>query len=88
MSHYVWTPLLPPQFNGEPRSYTCFNLAQNTDADSSQVEMKLSTDNDEEIGNPEEGHARVTYTQTPLRTYKNICYLALGTLLVFILGKY
>lgn len=73
-------------FNGEPRSYTRFNLAQNIDGDSSQVEMKMSTDNDEEIGNPEEGHARITYTQTPLRTYKNICYLALGTLLVFILG--
>ncbi|KAG5268513.1 hypothetical protein AALO_G00213400 [Alosa alosa] len=73
-------------FNGEPRSYTRFNLAQNSDADSSQVEMKLSSDVDDEVGNPEDGQARVTYTQSPLRTYKNICYLALGTLVVFILG--
>ena len=80
----------PPflQFNGEPRSYTRFNLAQNNDVDSSQVEMKLSSDVEDEVGNPEDGHAPITYTQSPLQNYKKVCYLALGTLVIFILGKY
>ncbi|KAL2085254.1 hypothetical protein ACEWY4_018574 [Coilia grayii] len=72
-------------FNGEPRSYTRFSLAQNTDGDFG-VEMKQSTDGEDEAGVPEDVEAPRTYRQTPLRTYKNICYLALGTLLIFILG--
>uniref|UniRef100_A0A4W6C2V0 Transferrin receptor protein 1 n=1 Tax=Lates calcarifer TaxID=8187 RepID=A0A4W6C2V0_LATCA len=37
-------------FNGEPHSYTRFNLTQNMEGDNSQVEMKLSSDMDEEVG--------------------------------------
>lgn len=38
------------QFNGEPHSYTRFNLTQNMEGDNSHVEMKLSSDGDEEAG--------------------------------------
>lgn len=73
-------------FNGEPRSYTRFSLAQNTDADNSQVEMKLSANGDEEIMVQEDGHAPNTYTQRPLSTYRNVVFAIVGTLAIFILG--
>lgn len=38
------------QFNGEPHSYTRFNLTQNMEGDNSHVELKLSSDADEEAG--------------------------------------
>lgn len=82
------------QFNGEPHSYTRFNLTQNMEGDNSQVEMKLSSDMDEEAGgngvaerrnhNP----ARKPYTAQKLgRTPKNIIFMAAGVLLIFIIGR-
>uniref|UniRef100_A0A8C9WHP9 Transferrin receptor protein 1 n=1 Tax=Scleropages formosus TaxID=113540 RepID=A0A8C9WHP9_SCLFO len=38
-------------FNGEPRSYTRFNLTQNMEGENSHVEMKLSSDVDEDPKN-------------------------------------
>uniref|UniRef100_A0A8C4I0J4 Uncharacterized protein n=1 Tax=Dicentrarchus labrax TaxID=13489 RepID=A0A8C4I0J4_DICLA len=65
------------QFNGEPHSYTRFNLTQNMEGDNSQVEMKLSSDMDEEVG----GNGKLGCTP------KNLCILAAATLLIFIIGK-
>lgn len=38
------------QFNGQPHSYMRFSLAQNMEGDNSNVEMKVSSDVDEEAG--------------------------------------
>ncbi|KAM4605469.1 transferrin receptor protein 1-like [Polymixia lowei] len=80
-------------FNGEPRSYTRFNLTQNMEGDNSQVEMKLSSDMDEEVGGNGVGeHLNHNAGRSPYvvrksgRTPKNICFLAAITLLVFIIG--
>ncbi|XP_071383486.1 transferrin receptor protein 1-like [Centroberyx affinis] len=80
-------------FNGEPRSYTRFNLTQNMEGDNSQVEMKLSSDVDEEVGgngvgehlNHNSNHNPYV-VRKPRRTPKNICFIAATTLLVFIIG--
>ncbi|KAJ8357041.1 hypothetical protein SKAU_G00198350 [Synaphobranchus kaupii] len=79
-------------FNGEPRSYTRFNLTQNMEGDNSQVEMKLSSDVDEETGNPRGerngyGHGRnSTYVQKPPRSPRNVCFMIVATLLIFVIG--
>lgn len=80
------------QFNGEPRLYTRFNLTQNMEGDNSQVEMKLSSDMDEEVGSNGVGehrnHTRDSYlVHKPQRTSKNICFMVITTLLIFIIGK-
>lgn len=82
------------QFNGEPHSYTRFNLTQNMEGDSSQVEMKLSSDIDEEVGgngvgdNHNQNSNRKPYVAQNLgRTPKNLCFLAAAVLLIFIIGK-
>ncbi|XP_056148648.1 transferrin receptor protein 1-like [Lampris incognitus] len=80
-------------FNGEPRSYTRFNLTQNMEGDNSQVEMKLSSDMDEETGvngavdhhNHNSGHNPYVVRKTG-RTPKNICFMVATTLLIFIIG--
>ncbi|XP_076018357.1 transferrin receptor protein 1-like [Genypterus blacodes] len=80
-------------FNGEPHSYTRFNLTQNMEGDNSQVEMKLSSDMEE--GAAENGvgnHLNHSPTRRSMvvqkleRTPKNICFLAGTTLLIFIIG--
>ncbi|KAM6989589.1 transferrin receptor protein 1-like [Tautogolabrus adspersus] len=80
-------------FNGEPHSYTRFNLTQNMEGDNSQVEMKLSSDMDEEVGGNGVGEHlnhnanRKPYVANKLgRTPKNLCFMAAGTLLIFIIG--
>lgn len=75
-------------FNGEPQTYTRFNLAQNTDGDNSHVEVKLSGDGEEEMDGTEAGHhgATSTYTQRPLPTNKKMCYAALVILVFFLAG--
>ncbi|XP_066522868.1 transferrin receptor 1b [Hoplias malabaricus] len=75
-------------FNGEPRSYTRFNLTRNTDGDNSHVEVKLSGEGEEELDGTETGHrhAANTYTQRPLHAYKNWCYTALVILIFFLAG--
>ncbi|XP_060900281.1 transferrin receptor protein 1-like [Labrus mixtus] len=80
-------------FNGEPHSYTRFNLTQNMEGDNSQVEMKLSSDMDEEVGgNGVAEHLSHNANRKPYdtnklrRTPKNLCFMAAGTLLIFIIG--
>ncbi|XP_078120695.1 transferrin receptor protein 1-like [Sander vitreus] len=80
-------------FNGEPHSYTRFNLTQNMEGDNSQVEMKLSSDMDEEVGengvgdNHNHNSNRKPYVAQKLgRTPKNLCFMAAATLLIFIIG--
>ncbi|XP_029309642.1 transferrin receptor 1a isoform X2 [Cottoperca gobio] len=80
-------------FNGEPHSYTRFNLTQNMEGDNSQVEMKLSSDIDEEVGGNGVGdHLNHNSTRKPYvaqklgRTPKNLCFMAATTLLIFIIG--
>ncbi|XP_066508335.1 transferrin receptor protein 1-like [Hoplias malabaricus] len=79
-------------FNGEPRSYTRFNLTQNMEGDNSQVEMKLSSDMDEEVGGNGVGehmnhHPSPSYTNKPnQRAPRNICFMGMGILLLFIIG--
>lgn len=81
------------QFNGEPHSYTRFNLTQNMEGDNSQVEMKLSSDVDEEVGGNGVGEhlnhnsARTPYIAQKLRrTPRNLCFLAATVLLMFLIG--
>lgn len=86
--------LLSLQFNGEPHSYTRFNLTQNMEGDNSQVEMKLSSDVDEEVGENGVG-ARHSHNSTRkpyvaqrfARTPKNLFFLGAIALLIFIIGK-
>ncbi|XP_044076872.1 transferrin receptor 1a isoform X2 [Siniperca chuatsi] len=80
-------------FNGEPHSYTRFNLTQNMEGDNSQVEMKLSSDMDEEaVGNGVGDHRNHNSNGKPYmaqklgRTPKNLCFMAVTTLLIFIIG--
>uniref|UniRef100_A0A4W4HAC9 Transferrin receptor protein 1 n=1 Tax=Electrophorus electricus TaxID=8005 RepID=A0A4W4HAC9_ELEEL len=75
-------------FNGEPQSYTRFNLAPNTDGDNSQVEVKLSTEVEEELDVPEAGHRHAgrSPARTQLCTSRNMFYMALGVLLIFVTG--
>ncbi|XP_019733435.1 transferrin receptor 1a [Hippocampus comes] len=80
-------------FNGEPHSYTRFNLTQNMEGDNSQVEMKLSSDMDEEVGgngvgahlNHNSNH-KSYMTSKFGRTPKNLCFIIATVLLIFIIG--
>uniref|UniRef100_A0A8D3BQX4 Transferrin receptor protein 1 n=1 Tax=Scophthalmus maximus TaxID=52904 RepID=A0A8D3BQX4_SCOMX len=79
--------------NGEPHSYTRFNLTQNMEGDNSQVEMKLSSDMEEEVGGNGVGeHLNHNPTNKPYMTQrlrrspKNLCFMAAATLLIFIIG--
>ncbi|KAI1882749.1 hypothetical protein AGOR_G00238140 [Albula goreensis] len=80
-------------FNGEPRSYTRFNLTQNMEGENSQVEMKLSSDVDEETGNgtgESNGYAHsrnaAAYVRKPQHSPRNVCFMVIATLLIFIIG--
>ncbi|XP_059199992.1 transferrin receptor 1a isoform X2 [Centropristis striata] len=80
-------------FNGEPHSYTRFNLTQNMEGDNSHVEMKLSSDMDEEVGGNGVGdHLNHNSNRKPYvaqklgRTPKNLIFMAAATLLIFIIG--
>lgn len=80
-------------FNGEPHTYTRFNLTQNMEGDNSQVEMKLSSDVDEEVGENGVGEHRhhnsngKPYMGQQLgRTPKNLVFMASAVLLIFISG--
>ncbi|KAJ7324647.1 hypothetical protein JRQ81_017667 [Phrynocephalus forsythii] len=73
-------------FGGEPLSYTRFSLARQPDGDNSHVEMKLSTDYEE--GGGENGSIDHLHTRTaaPRRNNRQLCYLALGIALFFLIG--
>ncbi|KAM9322781.1 transferrin receptor protein 1-like [Pholidichthys leucotaenia] len=80
-------------FNGEPHSYTRFNLTQNMEGDTSQVEMKLSSDVEEEIGGNGVGEqlnhnaSRRSYIAQRIgRSPKNLCLMAATVFLIFIIG--
>ncbi|TRY68198.1 hypothetical protein DNTS_025756 [Danionella cerebrum] len=76
-------------FNGEPRSYTRFNLTQNMEGDNSHVEMKLSADMDEEVeANGVGEHHNGPYYPSKLkqRSPRAVCGFAIGILLLFIVG--
>lgn len=80
-------------FNGEPHSYTRFNLTQNMEGDNSQVEMKLSSDMDEEVGGNgttehlnHNSRSKPYVTQRNGRTPRNLCFMAAATFLIFIIG--
>uniref|UniRef100_A0A6Q2WSZ2 Transferrin receptor protein 1 n=1 Tax=Esox lucius TaxID=8010 RepID=A0A6Q2WSZ2_ESOLU len=80
-------------FNGEPRSYTRFNLTQNMEGENSQVEMKLSSDMDEEAvgGNgvgEHHNHVRDPYAvhKPAGRTPRNLCFMVFASLLILIIG--
>ncbi|KAL6104165.1 tfrc [Pungitius sinensis] len=80
-------------FNGEPHSYTRFNLTQNMEGDNSQVEMKLSSDMDEEVGGNGVGdHLNHNSNRKPHaaeqlgRKPKNLCFMVAATVLIFIIG--
>lgn len=82
------------QFNGEPHSYTRFNLTQNMEGDNSQVEMKLSSDIDEEVGGNGVGehlnhnsNCKPSVPRKLGRTPKNLFFLAATVLLIFIIGE-
>nr|XP_006637845.1 PREDICTED: transferrin receptor protein 1 [Lepisosteus oculatus]XP_015216756.1 PREDICTED: transferrin receptor protein 1 [Lepisosteus oculatus] len=73
-------------FRGEPRSYTRFSLAQNMEGENSHVEMKLSnSDADEEVGNSVGDHP-VVHVNKSSRSPKNVCFLIIGTVLLFLIG--
>lgn len=90
---YLNLLILSFQFNGEPRSYTRFNLTQNMEGDNSQVEMKLSSDMDEEaeangVGENKNQHNGPYYpSKLSQRSPKNICFIVIGILFLFISGK-
>ncbi|TNN81464.1 Transferrin receptor protein 1 [Liparis tanakae] len=80
-------------FNGEPHSYTRFNLTQNMEGDNSQVEMNLSSNMEEEVGGNGVGdHLNHNSTRKPYaaqklgRKPKNLCFMAAATFLIFIIG--
>lgn len=85
---------LSVQFNGTEGSYTRF-LTQNMEEDSSHVEMKLSSDTDEEVGengvadHGKHNHARPAYVSRsgPCNT-RNLCIAAaVGLVISFLIGK-
>lgn len=79
-------------FNGEPRSYTRFNLTQNMEGDNSHVEMKLSSDMDDEVetngvGENINQHNRPYYpSKLNQRSPKTICGFVIAILFLFIIG--
>lgn len=79
-------------FNGEPRSYTRFNLTQNMEGDNSHVEMKLSSDMDDEVeangvGENTNQHNHPYYpSKLNQRSPKTICGYVIGILFLFIIG--
>uniref|UniRef100_A0A4W6C065 Transferrin receptor protein 1 n=1 Tax=Lates calcarifer TaxID=8187 RepID=A0A4W6C065_LATCA len=91
ISSIIESSLCP--FNGEPHSYTRFSLTQNMEGDNSQVEMKLSSDMDEEVGgNGMEEHLIHSSNGKPYVaqrfgcTPKNLCFMAAATLFIFTIG--
>uniref|UniRef100_A0A671S8J3 Transferrin receptor protein 1 n=1 Tax=Sinocyclocheilus anshuiensis TaxID=1608454 RepID=A0A671S8J3_9TELE len=80
-------------FNGEPRSYTRFNLTQNMEGDNSHVEMKLSSDMDDEVeangvGENINQHNHPYYpSKLNQRSPKTVCGYVIGILFLFVIGK-
>ncbi|RXM37020.1 Transferrin receptor protein 1 [Acipenser ruthenus] len=74
------------EFREEPSTYTRFSLAEHMEGDSSQVEMKLSNSEiDSEVGNSM-GEPRDPRIMKPKHSPKNICFMIVCTLLIFLIG--
>ncbi|XP_051990199.1 transferrin receptor protein 1-like [Xyrauchen texanus] len=79
-------------FNGEPRSYTRFNLTQNMEGDNSQVEMKLSSDMEEDMEangvgrNTNQQNGPYYPSKLSWRSSKSICISVIAILVLFIIG--
>ncbi|NXG74491.1 TFR1 protein, partial [Baryphthengus martii] len=76
---------LSTQFNGEPKSYTRFSVARQTDGDNTHVEMNLSADDEEggEMGRAEHPHASMP---PRWRSGKNFCFLIIAAVLLLLIG--
>ncbi|XP_060098825.1 transferrin receptor protein 1 [Heteronotia binoei] len=72
-------------FGGEPLSYTRFSLARQPDGDSSQVEMKLSAEEEEGGENGVVDHIH-TQTVKPRKTSRHLCCVFSAVALVFLAG--
>ncbi|XP_039878359.1 transferrin receptor protein 1-like [Simochromis diagramma] len=80
-------------FNNEPHSYTRFNLPDNMEGDTSQVEMIQSSDMNEEVGeNGDEGHlshksnCQPHVAQNFECTTKSLCFMAATIVFTFVFG--
>uniref|UniRef100_A0A669D8K8 Transferrin receptor protein 1 n=1 Tax=Oreochromis niloticus TaxID=8128 RepID=A0A669D8K8_ORENI len=80
-------------FNSEPHSYTRFNLPDNMEGDTSQVEMIQSSDMNEEVGeNGDEDHLSHKSNRKPHVaqnfecTTKNLCFMAATIVFTFVIG--
>uniref|UniRef100_A0AAX7SNT6 Transferrin receptor protein 1 n=1 Tax=Astatotilapia calliptera TaxID=8154 RepID=A0AAX7SNT6_ASTCA len=80
-------------FNNEPHSYTRFNLPDNMEVDTSQVEMIQSSDMNEEVGeNGDEGHLSHKSNRQPHVaqnfecTTKSLCFMAATIVFTFVIG--
>ncbi|XP_075876851.1 transferrin receptor 1a isoform X2 [Nelusetta ayraudi] len=77
-------------FNGEPHSYTRFNLTQNMEGDDSHVEMKLSSDVDEEAGGNGVGehlnHNRNNPPVAQKRSWQTTTLIIMAAVALFTLG--
>uniref|UniRef100_A0A3Q2VF30 Transferrin receptor protein 1 n=1 Tax=Haplochromis burtoni TaxID=8153 RepID=A0A3Q2VF30_HAPBU len=80
-------------FNNEPHSYTRFNLPDNMEGDTSQVEMIQSSDMNEEVGeNGDEDHLSHKSNRQPHVaqnfecTTKNLCFMAAAIVFTFVIG--
>ncbi|XP_062335426.1 transferrin receptor 1b [Osmerus eperlanus] len=77
---------LTKMFNSE--RYSRFTL-QSEEEGGPHVEVKLSSDgieNDHVPDSMDESHGSPSYRAPPRDKYRNVCYLALGTLLIFVIG--
>nr|XP_020671175.1 transferrin receptor protein 1 isoform X2 [Pogona vitticeps] len=72
-------------FGGEPLSYTRFSLARQPDGDSSQVEMKLSAEEEEGGENGTLDHLH-TQTVAPRKNNRQLYYKIIGIALIFLIG--
>ncbi|XP_005742010.1 transferrin receptor protein 1-like [Pundamilia nyererei] len=80
-------------FNNEPHSYTRFNLPDNMEGDTSQVEMIQSSDMNEEVGeNGDEDHLSHKSNRQPHVaqnfecTTKSLCFMAATIVFTFVIG--
>ncbi|KPP57129.1 hypothetical protein Z043_125177 [Scleropages formosus] len=73
-------------FSGETRFYTRFDAAQSEEGDHSQVEMKNSSDTEDELGVSVGEHPQDTYDSRQRCSLKCAFFLAFCTLFVFVMG--
>ncbi|XP_066478611.1 transferrin receptor protein 1 [Tiliqua scincoides] len=72
-------------FGGEPLSYTRFSLARQPDGDNSQVEMKLSAEDEEGGENGVINHLH-THSGKPRSSNRHLLCVLTGVVLLFLIG--